>query len=68
VEAVRVACAKLGVSPPAELDEERIGAVRHVFTALSARWRGLLPKGALNLVFHRETPRIGFDEMRRELP
>jgi len=66
VEAVRAACAKLAVAPPAGLDEERTREVRELLAALSERWRGLLPKGALNLVFHRDAPRIGFEEMSRE--
>ena len=61
-EEVRASCGKLGVEPPPELSKERVRETRAVLARLATRWRGLQPKGALNVAFDRDRPRASFEE------
>jgi hypothetical protein len=51
VEQAADACRHLGMIPPATLDAERAGQVRDTLSRLTLRWRGLVPKGAIELAF-----------------
>jgi hypothetical protein len=62
---VRAAYAGLAPASPAARDE-RVGQVRAVLALLLNQWRGLKPKGALNLRFDRERPALGFEQLRVE--
>src|SRR5262245_29673571 len=46
-----------------DLSPERLLRVRAGLERLSARWRGLLPKGALTLVFDPAHAKVSFDEV-----
>jgi len=61
---VEAACAAAGVAAPVAADAT-FDDVPLVLAALTARWRGLGPKGALDLVFHRDAPTRAFAGMGR---
>jgi hypothetical protein len=63
LETVRGACANLGVDPPASLSTARMEEVRGALSHLTARWRTLVPKGALNLTFDPADPMESFSTM-----
>ncbi len=65
--AIAAECPSIGVQPPRALTLERVHAVRETLEALRARWCGLLPKGALELVFDPKSPEAGFAVLRATL-
>jgi hypothetical protein len=58
-----VTCREAGVAPPALLSTERTAQVRAVLGHLASQWRGLNPKGAIDLVFEPSNPVRGFDRL-----
>jgi hypothetical protein len=60
---VRAAHARFGVEYGAP--QGRIDETRAVLAWLGAQWRGLRPKGALNLRFERARPASAFEELHR---
>ena len=55
-------CREAYLAPPALLSAERTARVRAVLLHLAERWRGLKPKGAIQLHFDSQNPVRGFDE------
>jgi hypothetical protein len=45
------ACCEAGLTSPALLSKERAAKVRDALKDLAGRWRGLMPKGAIHLIF-----------------
>jgi hypothetical protein len=66
-EEARASCERLGLAAPDGLTEERVSETRAFLALLEERWRALTPKGALHVVFRRDRPRAGFEELSREL-
>jgi hypothetical protein len=65
-EALAASCERVGcVVPP--LHEEDATAIAHVLDMLGARWRGLVPKGAIHLELDPEEPRRSFDRLHDQL-
>jgi hypothetical protein len=57
---IREACARSGVDVPASLTPARMDEVRAKLSALRERWRKLVPKGALVLLFDPALPEQSF--------
>ena len=60
------ACRKARVAIPVLLSTERTAQVRTVLRHLARQWRGLNPKGAIQLLFYPQEPRRGFEQLLRD--
>jgi hypothetical protein len=67
LEQLRQACADAGESAAAPTRELAL-RVQSALASLAARWRGLRPKGAIDVSFDRAAPRASFEELTREPP
>jgi hypothetical protein len=67
VEAIRLqileGCRQANLAAPAVLTPERVAKVRAALEHLAAQWRGLNPKGAIQLVFDPTDPTRGFEQL-----
>lgn len=65
---LREQCEIVKVDIPETGSEERAEETRVALASLESRWRTLLPKGSLNLVFHCDDPVRGLGDLRSEAP
>ena len=56
-------CREAHLAPPALLSAERTAQVRAVLLDLADRWKGLKPKGAIQLQFDPQNPARGFESV-----
>src|SRR5687768_15555063 len=60
---LRAAYDSVGLELPVSLTFERMDQVRAKLDALRARWRALIPKGALDLTFDAAAPEASFERL-----
>jgi len=60
---IALTCREARVDPPRLLSIERTAKVREVLKHLAARWKGLYPKGAIQLAFDSSNPAQGFERL-----
>lgn len=65
-EGILAACRESGLAAPAELSAQRIDEVRGALRLLASRWRGLLPKGTIHLVFDSQDGSRTFDGLSKQ--
>lgn len=58
IESIRAACGDFGLSVPELLTHERVEQTKRSLAELALRWRGLRPKGALDLSFDAKAPTL----------
>ena len=56
-------CRQVNLPTPALLSAERTARVRAVLLRLAERWKGLKPKGAIELQFDPQNPVRGFEDL-----
>jgi hypothetical protein len=60
------ACREVSLPAPVTLSTELTTQVRSVLKHLATQWKGLTPKGAIQLQFDRQDPRRGFQQLLSE--
>ena len=63
---IAAACREASLTPPVLLSTERTAQVRAVLMHLAKRWKGLYPKGAIQLQFDTTSPVRSFEQFFRD--
>jgi hypothetical protein len=63
---IAAACREANLAPPVLLSTERTAQVRAVLMHLAKRWKGLYPKGAIQLQFDTRNPVRSFEQFLRD--